>query len=167
MHAQLKYYLSFPYPLKLRFYLLAKSIEKVKLEKGSRDQLECLFYTPENPTNPHTVEVIDKTLLWISQYFSRKTPTITLPLQPFKTEFSSEVLKALSKTEFGTTLTYKELGTVIHRPEAARAVGMALNKNPYPLIIPCHRVVSQSGIGGFAYPIEIKQLLLNFEKGHF
>ncbi|PCI91774.1 hypothetical protein COB11_08165 [Candidatus Aerophobetes bacterium] len=165
MYPHLKYYLAVSFPLKLRIYLTNHSLKKIKLERSTRDQVECIFYPESSPTDAKAHELIEKTLLWMQLYFSRKDPGFTPPLEPFATEFSRSVLSKLSETSFGSVLTYKELGTLIDKPGAARAVGTALHKNPYALIIPCHRVVSKKDIGGFAYPIEIKKLLLAFEKG--
>ncbi|MDE1870585.1 MAG: MGMT family protein, partial [Candidatus Micrarchaeota archaeon] len=59
---------------------------------------------------------------------------------------------------------YKELASRSGRPRAARAVGNIMNKNPLPLLIPCHRVVaSNHKLGGYAYGVKIKELLLKIE----
>ena len=65
------------------------------------------------------------------------------------TPFERSVLTALAKVRHGSTVTYGELATAIGSPRAARAVGGALGKNPIPLLLPCHRVLSARGIGGY------------------
>lgn len=66
-------------------------------------------------------------------------------------EFRRSVYKAAQKIPSGKVMTYAELAKTIGRPRAARAVGTALAKNPIPLIIPCHRIISSSGkLGGFS-----------------
>lgn len=65
------------------------------------------------------------------------------------TDFQRLVLQEVRKIPYGETITYKELAVRIGKDSASRAVGGAVAKNPYPIIIPCHRVVSSSGIGGF------------------
>ena len=65
------------------------------------------------------------------------------------TPFEQNVLTALAKVRHGVTVTYGELAAAIGSPRAARAVGGALGKNPIPLLLPCHRVLSASGIGGY------------------
>ena len=83
------------------------------------------------------------------------------------TEFQQAVLKACCKIEAGKTMTYGELAEQAGYPQAARAVGAVMAKNPIPLLIPCHRVVGRngaltgySGTGGVA----MKQRLLKHEQ---
>jgi O-6-methylguanine DNA methyltransferase len=65
----------------------------------------------------------------------------------------------------GKTRTYAWVAEKIGKPKATRAVAQALHRNPWPLIIPCHRVVASDGsIGGYAYGISLKKLLLLLEK---
>jgi len=73
---------------------------------------------------------------------------ITVDLSRF-TPFTRDVYSALIAIPYGKTVTYGELAQLAGHPYAVRAAASALRKNPLPLIIPCHRVVSASGIGGF------------------
>jgi len=79
------------------------------------------------------------------------------------TDFEREVLCETRKIEYGTIVTYSKLAARIGKPNAARAVGNALSKNPAPIVIPCHRVVSKGGIGGYAFGVEAKRCLLKLE----
>ena len=79
------------------------------------------------------------------------------------TEFEREVLCETRKIRYGSVVTYSELAARIGKPNAARAVGNALSKNPLPIAIPCHRVVSKGGIGGYAFGVEAKRYLLKLE----
>lgn len=79
------------------------------------------------------------------------------------TEFEQAVLNETRKIPCGTTITYSELADRIGSSGGARAVGQALSKNPYPIIIPCHRVVAKSGIGGYRGGIVLKKQLLEIE----
>lgn len=78
--------------------------------------------------------------------------------------FTRKVLKALKTIGFGQSCTYHELASQIDLPKGARAVGQALGRNPFPLLLPCHRVLAKQGIGGFSAGLEIKQQLLIYEK---
>jgi len=80
--------------------------------------------------------------------------------------FQVAVWQATKEIPYGETRTYGDIAHIIGREGAARAVGSALAKNPLPLIIPCHRVVSVSGLGGFSGGgPEVKRFLLAIEQG--
>jgi len=79
------------------------------------------------------------------------------------TEFEQAVLNETKTIPYGKTSTYVELARRIGRDGAARAVGQALSKNPYPIVIPCHRVVARSGIGGYSGGARLKKKLLEME----
>ncbi|MFH1868057.1 MAG: MGMT family protein [Candidatus Omnitrophota bacterium] len=75
--------------------------------------------------------------------------------------FEKKVYKAVSTIPSGETRSYKWVAEKIGKPLASRAVGNALNKNPYPGIVPCHRVIRSDGtIGGFARGTKAKKSLL-------
>ena len=83
------------------------------------------------------------------------------------TEFQIRVWNELKKIPKGETRTYKEIAELIGKPTAARAVANACGKNPYPITIPCHRVIrSDGGLGGYSGEggVEKKKLLLKNEK---
>jgi methylated-DNA-[protein]-cysteine S-methyltransferase len=74
------------------------------------------------------------------------------------TEFQVKVWRAIAKIPKGEVRTYKELARIIKKPKAIRAVANACGKNPYPIKIPCHRVVGSNGyLGGYSAKGGIKQ----------
>ncbi len=80
------------------------------------------------------------------------------------TPFQREVWEAARLIPYGETRSYGWLAGKIGRPHAARAVGQALGRNPFPVIVPCHRVLaSDGGPGGFSGGIEMKKFLLALE----
>lgn len=84
--------------------------------------------------------------------------------------FRIAVYKELMKVPFGEVITYGELARRIGRPGGARAVGQAMNRNPFLIIVPCHRVVASGGkdhlsLGGFGAGLDVKRMLLRLE-GH-
>lgn len=80
------------------------------------------------------------------------------------TSFEHKVWLALKKIPCGETRSYKWIAEIVGKPNAVRAVGQALKKNPLPIIIPCHRVIASDGsIGGFSSGIKIKNWLLRHE----
>lgn len=81
------------------------------------------------------------------------------------TDFEKKVLKITSLIPLGEVRSYQWVAKKIGRPKAVRAVGTALKKNPYPIIIPCHRVIKSDGsLGGYAKGKELKKKLLLLEK---
>ncbi len=85
------------------------------------------------------------------------------------TEFQQTVLNEVRKIPYGKTITYKELACRIGNKGAVRAVGTALAKNPYPIVIPCHRVVASLGVGGYCgersgEKVDLKKKMLEMEK---
>ena len=80
------------------------------------------------------------------------------------TEFQRRVWDCIAEIPYGETKTYGELAQAIGKPGAARAVGQACNANPLALIVPCHRVIGSSGLGGFAGGCAVKKYLLQMEQ---
>ena len=90
-----------------------------------------------------------------------------LPMKPAGTQFQRRVWDAIAAIPRGRTRTYGEIARALR--SAPRAVGQACGENRYPLVIPCHRVVAASGIGGFAhndggYLLRVKRWLLEHER---
>lgn len=80
-------------------------------------------------------------------------------------DFQKKVLKAVSLIPYGETRTYSDIANKIGHPKACRAVGQALANNPFPLIIPCHRVIRSNGdIGNYQAGKRMKKFLLELEK---
>lgn len=81
------------------------------------------------------------------------------------TDFQNKVLKAVSLIPYGETRTYSDIAKKIRNPKASRAVGSALANNPFPIIIPCHRVIRSDGeIGNYQGGKRMKKFLLELEK---
>ena len=88
-----------------------------------------------------------------------------LPLAPKGTEFQQKVWKALLDIPYGETRSYGEIARAIGNPKASRAVGMANNRNPIAIIIPCHRVIGSTGkLVGYGGGLDKKEFLLNLER---
>lgn len=80
------------------------------------------------------------------------------------TSFQEKVWAELTRIPYGQTLSYGELARRIGQPGASRAVGMANNQNPLPILVPCHRVIGASGdLVGFGSGLDIKRRLLELE----
>jgi methylated-DNA-[protein]-cysteine S-methyltransferase len=81
----------------------------------------------------------------ISEYLKGERRSFDLPLSPSGTEFQQRVWKALTGIPYGETVTYEDIARKVGNEKACRAVGMANNRNPISLIIPCHRVIGKNG----------------------
>lgn len=92
-------------------------------------------------------------------------PTMELPLDPLGTPFQRLVWAELRRIPRGATRSYREIAERIGRPTAARAVAQACARNPIAVVVPCHRVVRDSGeLGGYRWGVERKQALLDSER---
>ena len=101
----------------------------------------------------------------LTEYFEGKRTEFTLKLNPKGTDFQKQVWQILSKIPYGEVYTYKQVAEMTGNPKASRAVGLANNRNPIPVIIPCHRVIgSNNQLVGYAYGLSMKQALINREK---
>lgn len=103
----------------------------------------------------------------LREYFSGGRRDFELPLAPKGTSFQQAVWQSLRTIPFGETRSYGQVAADLKKPGASRAVGQANRRNPLPIIIPCHRVLSASGaLGGYmgsSNPSRIKAWLLRHE----
>ena len=101
----------------------------------------------------------------LDEYLKGKRMAFDLPLAPKGTDFMKSVWNCLNTIPYGDTRSYRQIAEAAGNPKACRAVGMANNKNPIPIFIPCHRVVGTNGsLTGYRGGLEIKQKLLEIEK---
>ncbi len=111
---------------------------------------------------PRAVDAVRREL---DEYFSGKRQGFDLSLDlAAAPEFTRDVLVELARVPYGEVTTYGHLAARVGRPRAARAVGTVMNRNPIPIVLPCHRVVGSSGsLVGYAGGLERKQALLRLE----
>ncbi|MFC4098577.1 methylated-DNA--[protein]-cysteine S-methyltransferase [Paenibacillus xanthanilyticus] len=102
----------------------------------------------------------------LAEYFAGGRQLFDLPLDLWGTPFQRKVWQALTEVPFGAVCSYKHIAEAIGQPKAVRAVGGANNRNPIPVIVPCHRVIGASGeMVGYGGGLPIKRCLLDLEKG--
>ena len=99
----------------------------------------------------------------LDEYFFEGRKKFDVAFKISSTNFRLKVYQEMQKIPYGKSITYSDLASKAGSPKAFRAVGSACGKNPLPLIIPCHRVKAQSGLGGFTGGIHIKRFLLSLE----
>lgn len=118
---------------------------------------------PENAEKKQT-SIIERTEEQLKEYFSGKRKVFDVPLNPQGTDFQKKVWKALTEIPYGETRSYKDIAIRIGNPKACRAVGMANNRNPISILIPCHRVIGAGGaLVGYGGGLDIKVRLLEIE----
>ena len=101
----------------------------------------------------------------LREYFAGKRKNFDIPLDPCPggTDFQERVWTALQEIPFGQVISYSDLADWAGNPKAVRAAASACGANRIPILIPCHRVVSRQGLGGFAGGLEVKKFLLEHE----
>ncbi len=101
----------------------------------------------------------------LAEYFAGVRRRFTLPLGAEGTPFQAAVWRALGEIPYGETTSYGRIAAAVGRPRASRAAGMANNRNPLPIVVPCHRVVGSDGaLVGYAAGLEVKRRLLALER---
>ncbi|MDR3540644.1 MAG: methylated-DNA--[protein]-cysteine S-methyltransferase [Desulfosporosinus sp.] len=100
----------------------------------------------------------------LQEYLAGKIKVFTIPLHQLGTPFQLKVWEELRRIPYGETRSYGEIATKVGNPKGQRAVGMANNRNPIGIVVPCHRVIGKGGsLTGYAGGVEIKQRLLELE----
>lgn len=113
------------------------------------------------------IPLLNNAISQLEEYFKGKRKNFELPLSLKGTEFQMRVWNELIKIPYGQTCSYGEIAEKIGNPKASRAVGMANNRNPIMIIVPCHRVIGKNGgLTGYACGLDIKRKLLELEQ-HF
>lgn len=131
------------------------------------EQLLCVHIGArplQNATEKRTV-LLNRAAQQLDEYFSGKRYQFDLLLYTQGTPFQQNVWNALKEIPYGQTCTYAQLAARLGNPNAYRAVGMANNKNPWAIVVPCHRVIGADGtLTGYAGGLTLKQTLLDLEK---
>jgi methylated-DNA-[protein]-cysteine S-methyltransferase len=113
---------------------------------------------------PRQVDLVRREL---DEYFEGRRRDFDLPLDlRSRTGFSRDILERLARVPYGEVTTYGTLAKDAGKPQAARAVGTVMNRNPIPIVLPCHRVVGSTGsLVGYGGGLDRKRLLLDLEAG--
>mgnify|MGYP003504611014 FL=1 len=133
--------------------------DKGIVEIAFTDEEVTAFYASENK---HLAEACKQ----LQEYFAKERTSFDLPLDVEGTDYQVSVWNELQKIPYGEVRTYQDIATALGNPKAVRAVGMANNRNPICIVVPCHRVVGKSNkLTGYAAGIDKKEYLLNLESG--
>ncbi|HEV2426978.1 MAG TPA: methylated-DNA--[protein]-cysteine S-methyltransferase [Acidimicrobiales bacterium] len=131
------------------------------------DRVVTRVYMPHEPTRASTgtpPKAVKDAATQLSEYFAGTRKKFTVKLAPTpSTEFQRDVWDALVAIPYGQVRTYGDVAAAVGRPRATRAVGNANHVNPWPVLVPCHRVVGAAGLGGYGGGVDVKTFLLDLE----
>lgn len=136
---------------------------------GNGTALTALHY-PGHPSRPETGVTDDArpfsaVVTELEEYFAGERTTFDVPLAPRGTPFQLACWAALQQIPYGQTRSYGEIAADLGQPGAARAVGLANNRNPISIIVPCHRVIGADGsLTGYGGGTATKRYLLDLEQ---
>ena len=129
-------------------------------ENGAREQLERWAGAGEIVEDPAALAPAARQL---AEYSRGERRVFELEIDLVGSAFELRVWNALRAIPWGRTRTYGEIAKAIGDSGASRAVGQASGRNPLPIFVPCHRVLSATGLGGFSGGLDVKQRLLALE----
>jgi len=147
------------------FYIYKTEFGRIVIESDGSAVTGIKTEGSAGPTGKKEADAItDKAAKQLEEYFNGKRDRFDVPLMPQGTSFQLSVWKALCDIPYGETRSYKQIACAVGNPDACRAVGLANNKNPIWIMIPCHRVIGSNGkLTGYGGGLEMKQRLLDLE----
>ncbi len=115
-------------------------------------------------TFEHSPRVMRPYLTELEEYFAGQRREFTFPLDLRGTDFQLACWRALLAIPYGETRTYGDIARAVGKPNAFRAAGMANNRNPIAIVVPCHRVIASDGtLCGYGGGLDVKRKLLELE----
>lgn len=143
------------------------AIGKITIAADGDAVTALAFGEKKDPAELRRTELTDLAAAQLSEYLAGKRRLFSVPLAPEGTPFQKRVWNALLAVPYGETRSYGQIAEQIGSPGAARAVGMANNRNPIAILIPCHRVVGADGsLVGYGGGLALKRRLLALEREH-
>ncbi len=134
--------------------------------EGTKDAITAIFQPGElrRASEGPVPRVVASAAKQLEEYFLGTRRSFDVPLADVEsTDFQRDVWAALVEIPYGEVRTYGEVALRVERPRASRAVGNANHVNPYPIVVPCHRVVASTGLGGYGGGEGVKRYLLEIE----
>jgi O-6-methylguanine DNA methyltransferase len=132
--------------------------QTIRLDTAKASKRTGRFRFEESPRE------MDSYIRELGEYFGGARRKFTFPLDLRGTDFQLECWRALLAIPFGETRSYGDIARAVNRPQGFRAVGMANNRNPVAIVVPCHRVIASDGtLCGYGGGLDIKQKLLELE----
>ncbi len=149
----------------IRFGREADGAATAKAAQAGAEMFEKVMPTQQTQEARAAQEILEQAAREIGEYFEGKRRAFAVPTAAAGTPFQQAVWNALKEIPYGETRTYGEIARRIGHPRASRAVGQANNRNPLPIVVPCHRVIGTSGaLTGYAGGLAVKERLLELER---
>lgn len=148
-------------------YFYEFDIGKIGISEHSGRITHVYFMDDALPKDIQTSEtpILKEAARQLESYLKGQLKEFSLSLAPAGTAFMKQVWTSLCGIPYGKTASYQELAAKIGNPKAARAIGLANNRNPIPIFIPCHRVIGADGsLTGYRGGLALKKHLLDLEK---
>ena len=153
--------------LKNKYYKSPIGIIDILYSEEGVYKITLVKSIPEDYFEERKNDLGDKVISELKEYFNGQRKDFDLHLIIQGTDFQRAVWEELRKINYGEIKTYSDIAKNIGKSNACRAVGNANNKNPFMIVIPCHRVVGKNKkSGGYAFGIDIRDKLLELEKLH-
>lgn len=153
--------------INVNFYNTRIGLFKIAEDGTGVTELEIVDEKEKDNLEPSETPLLAKAAKQLEEYLSGKRMIFDFPLNPRGTEFQKKVWEVLKTIPYGETWSYKQVAVALGKPTASRAVGMANNRNPIMIVVPCHRVVGSNGdLVGYAGGLDLKAMLLKLEKEH-
>lgn len=147
------------------FYSYQTNIGQIWICEEDSKIIQLRFKKPETDIEEKETKLIREAIRQIDEYLQGERTSFTLPLNPQGTDYQKAVWSALQRVYYGETKTYKQIAEEIGSPKSCRAVGLANNRNPIAIIIPCHRIIGSNGkLVGYAGGLDVKEKLLALER---
>ncbi|GGF16815.1 methylated-DNA--protein-cysteine methyltransferase [Halobacillus andaensis] len=152
--------------------ILATDEGILRVDYGRFEELHSFYHTwtkkhllRSSFTHQPEHEYVKQAAKELHEYFARERETFTLPLICYGTPFQKSVWRALIEhIPLGETKSYKDIAMALQASQSVRAVGGAINKNPFSIVVPCHRVIGSNGkLVGYAGGLDRKRQLLELE----
>ena len=151
--------------------VIASPVGPLRLRAGSQGLVAIEFAGRARPAaikggDDAAQTHLNKVQTQLAEYFAGKRRDFKLRLAGSGTDFQQRCWQALMDIPFGETRSYADIANAIGQPKAVRAVGLANNRNPLPIVVPCHRVIGADGsLTGYGGGLEAKRWLLALEQG--
>lgn len=153
-----------------RVFYYETEIGKIGIAENGSAITDIFFAGKEDPKDVTQMERKETPLIkeagkQIREYFKGERKAFELKLEPEGTPFQKSVWDALLSIPYGETRSYGQIAEQVGNPKACRAVGLANNRNPIAIVIPCHRVIGADGrLVGYGGGLHIKEQLLALEQ---